>query len=153
MISNKIDLTENGDFRDGNPRNAIISVINKSIALHLGEMDNMSLKDFEKLERYVEIFGKKWHDNRKYEIFDDAYFKRYLSEYGHICQCCGKEIRRPWSARYELCEACASETENKYKFNYEGRIRTYSRRGWSAKIPWGSALMRDVLPIDLFGLR
>lgn len=154
MISNKIDLTENGDFRDRNPRNANISVINKSIALHLGEMDNMSLKDYEKLERYVEIFGKKWHDNRKYEIFDDVYFKRYLSEYGHICQCCGKEIRRPWSARYSICEECNSYVEeHDIYLNYDDSRMT--KVGASSKsIPWRrTRLIPDLARSGLFDLK
>lgn len=153
MISNKIDLTENGDFRDGNPRNAIISEINKSIALHLSEMDSMSLKDYEKLERYVEIFGKEWHDNRKYEIFDDVYFKRYLSEYGYICQCCGTEIRKPWSSHYGLCEKCNSEIENSEYENFNNSRMT--KVGASSRsIPWRrTRLIPDLARSGLFDLR
>lgn len=153
MISNKIDLTENGDFRDGNPRNAIISVINKSIALHLSEMDNMSLKDYEKLERYVEIFGKKWHYNEKYTIFNDVYTQRFQYEYGHICQCCGAEIRKPWSSHYGLCEKCNSEIENSEYENFNNSRMT--KVGASSKsIPWRrTRLIPDLARSGLFDLK
>lgn len=153
MISNKIDLTEYGDFGDGNPRNAIVFPIDITLARQLCDMEGMSLKDYEKLERYVEIFGKKWHDNRKYEIFDYVYFKRYLSEYGHICQCCGTEIRKPWSSHYGLCEKCNSEIENSEYENFNNSQMT--KVGASSKsIPWRrTRLIPDLARSGLFDLR
>ena len=154
MISNKIDLTEYGDFGDRNPRNELFP-IDITLARQLCDMEGMSLKDYEKLERYVEIFGKKWHDNRKYEIFDDLYEKRlFQGEYGHICQCCGAEIRRPWSVRYSICEECNSniEEDNIY-LNYG--VSQMSSVGLQSKfIPWRrTRIIPDLSRSGLFDLK
>ena len=151
MISNKIDLTEYGDFGDRNPRNELFP-IDITLARHLCDMEGMSLDDYKIIERYVEIFGKKWHDNRKYEIFDYVYFKRYLSEYDHICQCCGKEIRRPWSARYSICEECNSEIENGDENFNNSRMTKVSAS--SRFIPWRrTRLIPDLTRSGLFDLK
>lgn len=31
-----------------------------------------------------------------------------MLDYGHICECCGAELVKPWAKHYSLCERCSS---------------------------------------------
>lgn len=152
MISNKIDLTENGDFGNGIPFGAVDG-FDTSDFQRYAESVNMSLAEYRKIEKWKKIFGKRWHDNEKYIIFDDVYTQRLQDEYGHICQCCGVEIRRPWTSHYGLCEKCNSEIENSEYENFNNSRMT--KVGASSKsIPWRRArLIPDLARSGLFDLK
>lgn len=140
MISDRVDLTENGDFSGGNRFGADEGLVLPRLGL------NMTMDEYNALLEYERFFGRKYHESEHHEMFDhDRYIRKKVDS---RCYRCGKEIRTPWSSQYGLCKECASDMDDEYDSNV-----VYSRRGWSVKIPWGNALMRDVLPIDLFGLR
>jgi hypothetical protein len=127
MIPQKIDLTEHRDFGD--------NVIDDELRLpdmEFLEYDNLTLDQFNRLQRREEIFGRRRHQNRKHEIFDSDLHIRFVRKLDNHCYRCGREVRTPWRLRHGLCEVCNSALETQCGNFYHAipwRISVIRRHG------------------------
>lgn len=113
MISDKIDLTENRDFR-GKP--TIVIDIN-DVRLR----ESITNDEWEVLSKHENIFGRKYHYTEMLDVFSDP--ESYEQEMREHCQRCGKLLRMPWKVRYDICERCDEEINV---------VKPYTKR----KSPW-----------------
>lgn len=122
MISDKIDLTENRDFR-GKP--TIVIDIN-DVRLR----ESITNDEWEALSKHENIFGRKYHYTEMLDVFSDP--ESFEQEMREHCQRCGKLLRMPWKVRYDICERCdeilASEFSGKTKFPWPSTKSFISNR-------------------------
>lgn len=111
MISERIDLTLNRDFRERD-----IPLDNLSIPLGIRHIldwrddMNMTPVEYEYICRFESIFGrlrKAGHKNEKDKVFGKDV--TYESELRTHCHRCGREMRTPWKSFYNLCYECNEE--------------------------------------------
>lgn len=130
MISERIDLTLNRDFRErGIPLDNLIIPLGIRHTLIEDWYDeiNMTPVEYEYICRFERIFGrlrKAGHRNEK----DKAFGKdvAYENELRTHCHKCGRELRIPWKSFYNLCYEC----NEKLLHEYNG-------------IPWKRSLVSD----------
>ena len=100
-ISNKIDLTENGEFSGG--------TMNRLFNLMSGEIFDIAYKETEnRRSKHERIFGRKYHYTDVMEAVDCDMFA--LEEAKWRCPRCGRKLF-PWDDIYGLCKACRKDME------------------------------------------
>lgn len=128
MISEKIDLTENRDFRG-------FSSIHLTLPL-VDDEGKMTSEDYESLLRWEKIFGKRRHDNEKLLVFGILDFIRERERH---CDRCG-EVILPWKERCSgLCKKCEEDLD----LQFRGRLP------WKAEQTTSS----NTIDSNLFNLR
>lgn len=140
MLSQRVDLTENNDFSSRNLSDFLINVdIVNDVANH--HSPNMSTNMFDEIQKYGEVFGRKYHYNEVIDVFfnDD---ERFYRENRDICQRCGKYIRVPWKNFNNLCDVCDSIVDNEQYY-------------MDLKIPWKTLPVTNIRDTarELFNMR
>ena len=128
MISRKIDLTENRDFSQG--KNTAFGVHIRQFLNGIADIDDpfMSEVEYEILEWYETLFGRKRHMNQKAKVFN--YETRFEEMWKGLCARCGHRLV-PWkSERGELCHRCDIEVTGRvpWKDYYIQRERNIEDR-------------------------
>ena len=113
MISRKIDLTAHRDFSSGERFPQLFRI--REFVNGLPDIDDpvMTRDEYDMLEWWEKIFGRKRHLNQKYKVFDSE--ERYRKMWRGICVRCGRRMI-PWNSvngvNGELCRQCDDALEH-----------------------------------------
>ena len=100
MLSGRIDLTANHDFRGSQT----ITEMDITVFDRWYSDGPISNEEYDYLSWWEGMFGRTRHTNEKRRVFGDD--KRYEEEMRCHCYRCGIELKMPWNRFYGLCREC-----------------------------------------------
>ena len=111
MISQNIDLTLHRDFSTASRSPLDFHQIGQFYN-NLSDIDSLFMRvdEYEAIQRYEKMFGKRRHQNEKYIVF--GYESKHEAYWKITCARCGKPLRVPWKIYGNVCEDCDCELES-----------------------------------------